>query len=412
MAFEQLGNLSPEQTQGLLSMAAALLQAGGPSTRPVGFGQAFGGGLQAYQQGVEAAQDRSYQRQLRGMQMDEAQASAAEKKRSRELQASIDAAARASVVSPESAALAAGGGPTMVNAQALANGPQQNTFDTEGFLSRVTALDPLRAAEYSKALAKAGAEFDTKINFLNGPNGEAIPVLIGKQGQVKRLEGYTPREEMKLLNLGGKEVAYNPFGLAAGQAFNRTASPDAMLSAETARRGQNMTDARAREFNANQRGAAPKMTEDQAKATGWLVQAQQAYNNLSRVAFDDKGNIRSAAKPGAADALASLPFGLSAVGNSLRSEDRQKFVQSASSLSEALLRAATGAGVNRDEAAQKIAELTPQFGDSEAVIRQKFDAIPSYLQSLQVRAGPGAPQARSIVPTSAPGGEVKFLGFE
>jgi hypothetical protein len=45
----------------------------------------------------------------------------------------------------------------------------------------------------------------------------------------------------------------------------------------------------------------------------------------------------------------------------MRGADRQKFMQGSSSLSEALLRAATGAGVNKDEAAQKIQELTPVF---------------------------------------------------
>ena len=39
---------------------------------------------------------------------------------------------------------------------------------------------------------------------------------------------------------------------------------------------------------------------------------------------------------------------------------------------------------------QKVRELTPQIGDSEAVIKQKKDAIPMYIESLKVRAGPGA----------------------
>jgi hypothetical protein len=71
-------------------------------------------------------------------------------------------------------------------------------------------------------------------------------------------------------------------------------------------------------------------------------------------------------------------------------------MQGASSMSEALLRAATGAGVNKDEALQKVRELTPQIGDSDAVIAQKEAAIPLYIESLKMRAGPGASRAQVI----------------
>jgi hypothetical protein len=139
-------------------------------------------------------------------------------------------------------------------------------------------------------------------------------------------------------------------------------------------------------------GGIPKLTEDQGKATGWLVQATNSFENMKAAIAGDPG----AARPGVADAIASVP-GLSAVGNHLRSPNRQKFNQASSSLSEALLRAATGAGVNKDEAVQKVQELTPVFGDSQDVIDQKMRAIPLYINSLKVRAGPGAPSAEKIV---------------
>jgi hypothetical protein len=146
-------------------------------------------------------------------------------------------------------------------------------------------------------------------------------------------------------------------------------------------------------------GAGPKLTEDQGKATGWLVQATQAFDNMKKVGVDDKGEVTSAARPGFNDALASIPsFGFtSGLANMMRSDDRQRFMQSASTLSEALLRAATGAGVNATEAEQKIRELTPVIGDGEANIKQKMDAIPLYLKSLEVRAGNGAKKLPSIM---------------
>ena len=153
------------------------------------------------------------------------------------------------------------------------------------------------------------------------------------------------------------------------------------------------------------------MTEDQGKATGWLVQAENAFKNMKAATT----STPSAANPGFNDALErfsntgpSLGIG-AAAANLMRGEDRQKFLQGASSLSESLLRAATGAGINKDEAQQKARELTPQFGDSDAVIQQKMDAIPLYIESLKVRAGLGAQKAAGIGKQPAP---IKFLGFE
>ena len=68
------------------------------------------------------------------------------------------------------------------------------------------------------------------------------------------------------------------------------------------------------------------------------------------------------------------------------------FLQGARSLSEAALRAATGAGVNYEEARQKIEELTPVYGDKPAVIKQKLDSVKVYLDSLKSRAGRALPK--------------------
>lgn len=140
--------------------------------------------------------------------------------------------------------------------------------------------------------------------------------------------------------------------------------------------------------------AEKALTEDQGKAVGWLVQAENAYKNMNAAITKNP----DASKPGFNDALAAVPsFGVtSGVANMMRGDERQKYMQGASSLSEALLRAATGAGVNKDEAAQKVKELTPQIGDSDATIAQKNKAIPYYIESLKVRAGAGAKKAEGI----------------
>lgn len=132
----------------------------------------------------------------------------------------------------------------------------------------------------------------------------------------------------------------------------------------------------------NKGAGAKAASEDERKAAGWLAQATNAYNNMASVAAQDK----SVTAPGMFEAGAEA-LGLSGTANAIRSPQRQQFVQAASSFSEAALRAATGAGVNKDEAKQKIQELTPQYTDAEPVRAQKLESMKVYLDSLASRAG-------------------------
>jgi hypothetical protein len=150
--------------------------------------------------------------------------------------------------------------------------------------------------------------------------------------------------------------------------------------------------------------SSAKPTEDQAKAGGWLMQATGAYQNMIDALKADP----NAADPGLiASALGAIAGPTAA--NVARSPTQQQYLQGASSFSEAVLRAATGAGVNNEEAAQKIRELTPQVGDSDAVKEQKSRSMLMYLEALRLRAGPaavgGAPAVAAPnvpAPTGAP----------
>lgn len=125
-------------------------------------------------------------------------------------------------------------------------------------------------------------------------------------------------------------------------------------------------------------------TEDERKAAGWLAQATNAYNNMAKVMKDSPG----AEGPGWGEALVSnLPVVGDAAARAIRPASRDSFMQAASSFSEAALRAATGAGVNKDEAIQKIRELTPLWTDNAATRQQKLDSMKVYLDSLAARAG-------------------------
>ncbi|MEH6435770.1 hypothetical protein [Massilia sp. DD77] len=438
--LDSLLNMSPQQNRGLLAAAAQILQQSGPSRRPFTIGQAMGTGIEAFQgsmehqRGRELAEEQAEQMgQLRGLQIRDMETKLLEEQRQRDLMRQFGTLAKDSKKTAGQRAASLPGGPTVAN---LARIPEmQDGFDADDFLSKALPLDPLQALKFAQQFQKSAPEFDTTPRTGTDAAGNAFQYIISKGGKVQRLDGVLPRDEMKLASLGGRDVAYNPYALKEGQTFQRTMTPEGAANHSLARDrfnfdksqvGKPVFSADAGGFilppsSANPGGkliplagsAGGKMTEDQAKSMGWLVQAENAYRNLRSVAFDKQGNLTSAATPGFADAIAGVPLIGGPIGNSLRSADRQKFNQASSALSEAFLRAATGAGVTESEARQKIAEITPVWGEDESVSQQKLNAIPLYIESLKARAGPGARKAAGVLGATPPsGGGVTFLGFE
>jgi hypothetical protein len=150
-------------------------------------------------------------------------------------------------------------------------------------------------------------------------------------------------------------------------------------------------------------GGGGVATEDERKAAGWLAQATNAYNNMLGAMYTKEGKKTGAEAPGVIEsAVEGVPLVGERSAALFRGTDRQKFTQAASSLSEALLRAATGAGVNKDEAKQKLEELTPLFTDDEETRKQKLAAIPMYLDSLKSRAGRAAPKDYQVPQIPSP----------
>jgi Sec-independent protein translocase protein TatA len=421
--FDALTGMSPAQNQGLLAAAAALLQAGGPSRMPVSLGQALGGGLQAFQTGMNSAQDREAEQaqralhsQMLGLQIKGTEADLADRAHQRQVDRSIEDAARNAWQTPEQQAASLPGGPTIANAAMI---PQmKGGFDQQRFLSGVGQVSPLKALEYAQQFAKMSQKKVKDWQPLN-VDGQVKYVPLFEDGSSGSPVAYEVARKLEARNTGGTTDMIDPYTGEVKTSVKNTVSPDAesssavqwaRLNYEKEKDKQPVLNSelggwvtRPDAVNPNGRvlpvgGASrvPKMSEDQGKATGWLVQAENAFKNMMAVGADKNGNPTGAARPGFNDALASVP-GLGGLANTFRTADRQKFMQASSSLSEALLRAATGAGVNRDEAAQKVAELTPQFGEAPEVTKQKYAAIPLYIESLKVRAGPGANLAAGVL---------------
>lgn len=416
--LDMLQNPDPATRQGLLQMGLALMQSKGNFMSSVG---------QAGTQGLLGAQQFKQQQFQNTVQ----QQQLADMKRKQQEQAQQDAF-RQSLLSPSMQvsqdAMSGGSGPTMQAAAGMKPvDPQQGLMFDAMKSGMMSPLDYLKLQQKDKPKIK---------DYKEVRNADGSVSIVGFDEYGKPVQtGQTPFMKPERADFGGYLANIDPISGKQTRLGDKTVTPGDLLQSQTTMRGQNMVDARSRETNSfavskpfevtdpttgqlllvrqdKHGGIAPvpgfqpkgmgttKLTEDQGKATGWLAQATNAYGNMQSAIENNPG----AAKPGLNDALAAIPsFGVTgALANKLRGSERQKYMQASSSLSEALLRAATGAGINMHEAEQKVRELTPQFGDGDAVVKQKMDAIPVYLESLKVRAGPGAKQLPGIMDRAKP----------
>ena len=528
--LDTLLNPTPEQNRGLLAAASRMLEMSGPSRVPVNIMSVIGGGMNAYEQGVDSHRDREALQQHRAMQQQlldwkvkDAEADFGHQQGARERDARIakrmatlmgqggmplppGGGMQGGMPSPQQASMAStaqqGMSMPAVGSEEWAQGIQQQAAPPS--LDAPFTADPassqfwLQSAMPGRAIASSqatgggmrrteggasapnnvdwfalGLPVDTALHMQRGQRRNRTQEMVGNlltKAQIQFEEGdaagaektldlaqrFRPtatwkevRQGGKVVNMpffddglsgeasdaevaaklqwqdtGGSTLGLDPFDGSVRARHRNSLSPSAAatIGVQRERLAFDKQQAGRPVFNEAMGGymlppspqnptgvfipapgrRSPKLTEDQGKATSWVVQAENAWKNMQAVAFGEDGELTSAATPGFGDAVAALPFGIGeSSGNHFRSADRQKFIQGASSLSESLLRAATGAGVNRDEAIQKTREITPTWGDTPEVIKQKLDSIPLYIDSLKARAGPGAGVANEVIAKDA-----------
>jgi hypothetical protein len=225
--------------QGLLTMGLNMLAGGGTFAQQLGRGGLAGlGGYQDALDKQKAEQSQKTLRQMQELQLQQAQRGAARQQR-------IDALPGQFYQSPAQQALAGGGGPTVGNAQRMEGMTPQ--FDAEGYGRALMGVDPQAGVAFQQSIAKQ----------------QPAPVAVG--------EGQTlvdPRTGRPIFSAGQKPMAVSEGQTLLDPATGRplysapkTVSPDAQLSAETTRRGQ--------DFNMLQ--GAGEVTYQTDPATGQLV---------------------------------------------------------------------------------------------------------------------------------------------
>jgi hypothetical protein len=401
-----LGGFADPQNMGLLSAAAAILDRSGPSTRPSSLGQILGGGLLAGVQGMQNAQDSAFQRRVNNMRLGEMERQIGETE-------AIRQAGRDAMRTPEQMALSNGQGPTQANADRIPG--MQPSFDTQGFVSSLMGIDPLKGLELQRTLAKQQEEFGTSPQVGVDPTtGQPFTYLVGKNGTIKRLDNNLPRDKLDFQNLNGQTVGVNPYTGQTGVTLQHTRSPDSIasnslgwanynLSKQNAERAQQNADrvqhvtVDGQPFTFNPRtgqyapgvgpGGAPlprtdkPLTEAQSKDNLFGTRMQEADKTLSTL--EDQGVLRSGnIKSFAEGAGRVLGLGTESLGGTLsdvfgtatnwtQSANQQKVEQAKRNFLNAALRKESGAVISPAEFANGDKQYFPQPGDSDAVIEQK-----------------------------------------
>jgi len=431
-----------------LSAAAALLQASGRSRTPISLGQALGSALQAGQQGYQQARAGSLQDLLVGQKLQEA-------KSAQDLQTQLGGifAKPTTALTPEQQALMAPGmqaGPTMARAELAAN--IQPPSDAE-----------IKAAQYQRAadlLASAGKGEDAKryqdmARDLNprakvvgqpfevtDPTGKPIMVQQFESGDIRTMQGFGPKRDVILQNLGGTTVAVNKSALKGGETFAQTMTPSEIANLKVAQGNlavaQGGLGLRQQEFlrgateiretpegfayvpKAPGGAAMPVMgaggqqlkgvsggkpTEGETNAAGF-AQRMELSNSIIN-------SLPAGSQPGAGSrTLEAIPLVGGVLARSGQAADTQKFDQAAQDWIRAKLRKESGAAIGVDEARQEYATYFPMVGDTAEKIAQKAEARRVVTLGMQKSAGkayePYTPLAPA--PTAAPAAQPMMSG--
>jgi hypothetical protein len=209
--------LTPQQTQGIqnqamLQAAAALLSAGGPSARPVSLGQALGGALQAGQQGYQTAQQGAIQNLLAGQKLREAKIATDLQKRVAE---------------------------TLMGGGEVPEGTKPEDLKFNQYMKLADMYAAVGKGEEAKRFQdmayqiKPRAEVTGSPFEVTGVDGKPLLVQQMKDGSIKTVEGFGPKRDVVLQNLGGRTVAIDRSKLTGGESYAQTLAPQIVGGAET-----------------------------------------------------------------------------------------------------------------------------------------------------------------------------------
>jgi hypothetical protein len=423
--------------------ALGLLDAASP--RPVR--TSLGGGLLAAMQGAQrwqqdqedratAAEERKRRAEMQALQQQLTQAQIGETQAQAQQRAAAAAQAQQlaarqqqfqqaltqlSGTTPQQA-LAGGGGPTLANAARLG---QQQPINWQALAAQFP-----EQVDHLKKLAEAGDWGRAEVaRTVDGRDAQGRPVTI----QFDRFGNAVgaPVQQWKAperIDTGGQLGMLDPVTMQVLARFQKSNTPDAMLSAATTRRGQDMTDARSREKNAIDANAVGKVEWKQDVNGNWIAlpkevsgsgpvtpvmttvpgkREQMAQNALGVI---DQAKVlldrATGSYAGAGVDQAARVFGVATPG--AETSAQLKALEGALMMAQPRME-----GPQSDKDVMLYRQMAGQIGDSTVPASQKRAAIQVIEQLHRRYAGPGgASGSWDAAPARPAAGGVKFLGFE
>jgi hypothetical protein len=325
--------------------------------------------------------------------------------------------------------------------------------------------DPQQAAQWvmagfndpvlSPLLQRVGSPQELIARIPQDPQGFQTWKMQNGLGIEKMLEMTAPKVDFK--NTGKEMVPVQTNPLAPGfsnapigmtttpgeDMTNQRTISEGVLNRGMTARGQNMTDARARETMEQGKwssdlerglqvnsatgetrpivaGGVPlgqkekPVSESQGKAQMFGTRAAEAHKILgdlegdgSRVGLSLKQSMENAPLVGGA---------LGAVGNTFLGKNSQQIDQAQRNFLNAVLRQESGAVIGPSEFESGKKQYFPQVGDSKETIEQKRKNRESVVEGFKISAGKEAGKRIEAVPrpvgSQKADGKIKFLGFE
>ncbi len=428
------------QQQTMMTMAAKLLQAGGPSTTPTNLGQALGGAFLSGQEAYGKAGQNAVQGMLTKQKIEEYRR--ANDYRKAVLGGPASAPAAASAAMTPNQALAVGGmppGPTKQRAGMIGGAAPA---------SKVSEQDKMYADLQRKydLSNQYGMTDESKIYFdqmqkirptatvtgqpfqATDVSGKSVMLQQFNDGTIKTVNGFGPERKMSMQNLGGRMVAVDMNAVAPGSQMQIGMSPDAAANfglnkqkfdyqqGQDAKnfglnqqkfdyqQGQNvLSNARADkqlDISAQSAENAGGGTVEERKAAmfvGRLANASETMNSPV-LGSDGKPLIGPNNKPvtledafgtpGVAESMfRSSPVFGEVLANQASSSGRQQYRQAQEDWVTAIMRPESGAVIGPEEMQSKIITFFPQIGNSQAVIDQKKKAREVSENGLKTMAG-------------------------
>ena len=430
---EQLG------LQSTMAAAAALLQASGRSPQRIGLGQAIGSALQAGQGAYERGTTNAFQQMLLGEKLKEGQ-------RARELQTQVAGVLTKppTVLTPEQQALrapvseAGPFGPKVARAELAASIQPPSANELKA--GQYQQIADIYASQGRSEDAKRYQEMSEKLNPRPEIVGQPIevtdtkgnPILVQqyKDGSVKTMQGYGPKRDVILQNLGGQTVAINKSALKGGETYAQTMTPAEIANLGIARGNlavaQGGLGLRQQEFarsafdrvdtpegffnvpkgggvavpvmgpSGQLKGAGGKPTEGETNAAGFAQRMELAQSIFQR--------LPAGSQPGVGTRMAeAVPFVGGALARGVvQSADTQMYDQAAQDWIRAKLRKESGAAIGADEARQEYATYFPMVGDTPEKIAQKAEARRVVTEGMQKAAGKSYTPYTPLAPAPAP----------